>query len=1060
MDERDKKRTMIPVPSGRDSRFGDVLVEGDDIPKKLDAAPDAIKKLNADAETGITPITLESMASYMKSLIDTGKNRNAYGPSSTLSMQKLQDDQGRPAPLSDLTNDHAFATPEQIAMLDQMGVIGAMFEKDEIKKLLDPNVGLHEVLSRIVGNNFASLQKAGGAEVHVATGHAESETPNDAGDILKKVSSVLKRNRFSPETAPGTNTPYASYPVSSDIDKKAIGKHQRYLGGYDNDPSYSKSIRFEDMKKIGLALMLRSTGALTKHGDPTDAATQLGAAVPGVAQLGAVRVLEPRTMWASDLDDVQGIPPDYVRSKLDSDLTIDDATYSYGNLNSYLAPFSGFAPTTMIALALALVIAVKLILEGFSLLFNASTTAQQDTSAIYPLGRSRSATSSGLIRLEDFGVHPVQHDYLTSLNRGIDVFFEFDGTSFTRVVKSPGYYAVLVRSLIRGSEKIVKSFSSGISNLAGGNPLGFIEVLSSLIDVFSSSPIIAFMNILASLGDTMLYLEDHGFLQSDSTGILMNPSIAIAGGKISRQDRLADNATTHIMKSRVSSDVTDLAWRTSSTPSLYLLPPSITQASTVITKGKTTTANILSLSDADARKDNGGFVGKGLGKDGVAAGRLNGELVKNIEDHLESEYVPFYFHDLRTNEIVSFHAFLSAITDAYSVNYDQGKYYGRVDPVMIYSDTSRTISLTFNIVSTNEKDFDVMWWKINKLTTLLYPQWSKGRLVKGEKNTFIQPFSQIPASSPIIRLRLGDIFKSNYSKFALARLFGLGSSEFKLDQEKAQTTVEERRKKDIDDLNKKYKEIKDRMQGSVNDNLDNGFNTGDKAKLKASPRTRPLKHVSGKTSNLIQYTHQSIKCDIINTEFVGNSDGYVAKRYTIKLDSTDPHLKHNEAGPYYVDQSELEVDDQYISSLARLSVPVSEVTVEEQAVEDFFSAQNNAIVRSFESVRGRGLAGAITAMSFDWKTPMWETKAGSRAPQYCTVTMSFQPIHDIAPGIDSDGFNRAPIYNVGNVVRDVGSDPYDDITKKEGILKDNAGQIEMKFLRDDVGLTDINNNVG
>ena len=39
---------------------------------------------------------------------------------------------------------------------------------------------------------------------------------------------------------------------------------------------------------------------------------------------------------------------------------------------------------------------------------------------------------------------------------------------------------------------------------------------------------------------------------------------------------------------------------------------------------------------------------------------------------------------------------------------------------------------------------------------------------------FIQPFSQIPTASPMIRLRVGDVIKSNYSKFGLARLFGLG----------------------------------------------------------------------------------------------------------------------------------------------------------------------------------------------------------------------------------------------------------------------------------------------
>jgi hypothetical protein len=53
-------------------------------------------------------------------------------------------------------------------------------------------------------------------------------------------------------------------------------------------------------------------------------------------------------------------------------------------------------------------------------------------------------------------------------------------------------------------------------------------------------------------------------------------------------------------------------------------------------------------------------------------------------------------------------------------------------------------------------------------------------------------------------------------------------------------------------------------------------------------------------------------------------------------------------------------------------------------------------------------------MNFDWydKT-MWGTDPGSRAPLMCKVTIAFSPIHDITPGLDSQGFNRAPIYPIG-----------------------------------------------
>ena len=66
-------------------------------------------------------------------------------------------------------------------------------------------------------------------------------------------------------------------------------------------------------------------------------------------------------------------------------------------------------------------------------------------------------------------------------------------------------------------------------------------------------------------------------------------------------------------------------------------------------------------------------------------------------------------------------------------------------------------------------------------------QWTKGTSVtttgavdnKGaaSESTFTQPFSQVMGASPLVRLRVGDVIKSNYSKFNLARVFGIGDKD-------------------------------------------------------------------------------------------------------------------------------------------------------------------------------------------------------------------------------------------------------------------------------------------
>jgi hypothetical protein len=106
-----------------------------------------------------------------------------------------------------------------------------------------------------------------------------------------------------------------------------------------------------------------------------------------------------------------------------------------------------------------------------------------------------------------------------------------------------------------------------------------------------------------------------------------------------------------------------------------------------------------------------------------------------------------------------------------------------------------------------------------------------------------------------------------------------------------------------------------------------------------------------------------------------------------------------------------------------------------QETQSFFAAENNVVIKSFESTMGRGLAGFITSMNFDWYKPTWETNgANRRAPQWCLVTMNFDVIHDIAPGLDADGFNRAPVYNVGSIMGRIFGDVYD--SKDQDTLND------------------------
>jgi hypothetical protein len=109
-------------------------------------------------------------------------------------------------------------------------------------------------------------------------------------------------------------------------------------------------------------------------------------------------------------------------------------------------------------------------------------------------------------------------------------------------------------------------------------------------------------------------------------------------------------------------------------------------------------------------------------------------------------------------------------------------------------------------------------------------------------------------------------------------------------------------------------------------------------------------------------------------------------------------------------------------------------------MRQFTSPLENPITFAMEDSMSRGLAGVVTSIQFNWLEGIpWETSWNSRAPTACKITMAFDPLHDIAPGLDSYGANRAPVYNVGNT-RLVAGDPLPDNGVKSQYYYNRSGK--------------------
>jgi hypothetical protein len=510
------------------------------------------------------------------------------------------------------------------------------------------------------------------------------------------------------------------------------------------------------------------------------------------------------------------------------------------------------------------------------------------------------------------------------------------------------------------------------------------------------------------------------------------------------------------------------------------------------------------------------------------------EDVKELESRLESQYVPFYFHDLRTNEILNFHAFVANVSDSYTSNWTDTDGYGRMDPVQTYKNTTRSIALDFYVVSTSEKDFDRVWWTINRLVMMLYPQWSEGNQLEknkdGESYKFIQPFSQTITSSPIIRLRVGDLIASNYSRFNLARNFGMGLNDT-FDPTASEGNVDINNESS-DELNNYIKELETSKAGvSINlpvetllinpasgnknisvsfastVNLEQGAGfinvaTGLNATITIRRGTlgtvKKGKTRSDGTTILVVELKEPVKINTLVSKALGKrNDGqsdpkttqikYVAVNaevlYSVNspeaesekqsertsqitrsqtLDSLDSQIEEKEAelerkkqlidninnvrsqaalrgiveteeeasAAVFEENSEAEIIREELISLnlerSRLESATNKLLINNIIDSNFSNSSNylassagkgNSIVRSFEDAGGRGLAGSIRSLSFDWNEAPWETSQGSRAPMWCKVSIQFNPIHDLPMGLDHEGMPRAIPYPVGEIVR-------------------------------------------
>lgn len=865
---------------------------------------------------------------------------------------------------------------------------------------------------------------------------AQADAKLDGHGLLKApgavvagyTSHVLRRNRFTPETYDAERPLVAAgiepnRPLLRTAGTLAFAGNLKQLGNRDE-------LSLGRLATVGTTLTLRAAQELTAGdpgNDPNSALTSGGALAPSPTQLGVTRV---RTAVLSARDVISSLTEESSSASLN---VVDE---SWGALNSVADPFSGIAAVGMYGLALSLGAGIVLLVEGLNALLssgkNPVRAASHDALGRYAMG---SYTLEPRADPNAFppvpfdmgallGIRGTVYPFVRALKVGTNAFFGIDDSSVGSAVLSgvksalgsPGFYVVTARTILRSGVLLIDKLKA-----VGGNPVDVVKQIIGLVDVIRGSKLIAALNVFAQLGDQVLSTDDR--LIDARTG---HPA------RLSTIDSYTDDSTTAVSKSRLKESL-KLAWASNRTPTMLLMPKSLDGA---LLRGG-------SLGAFDGGRDRFEERSKNEHRVMSAAEQRSGgpmipvEEALELERRLDAEYVPFYFKDLRTREIVSFHAFLASLTDGFTASWEDSEGYGRVEPVGVYKNTRRKIGLSFYIASTSPGDFDEMWVKINKLVTLLYPQYTVGKtLTTGPDGgyRFTQPFSQLIGASPLVRLRLGDLIRSNYSRFALARLFGLGGDGLKLDGTEIvprDRPAAFREKLAVAKRNPTYAmRVKPGLYPLSDDKGLGGLPGAD------GPKNAPVLDLTSLSEAFeASYLTEHSAFDgrvIVRVKIAEAVRLRQPRMYEYVKDMHDnegrPALRYVE-GEYVVPLDALEPTPETAAKILAELDPGSASDEGPAKLADFMSPTKNALVRSFRSAGGKGLAGRIDSLEFDWfdRTP-WDTSPGRTAPIMCKASIQFTPIHDVSPGLDHHGFNRAPVFPVGTYMRH-GEDDTDGKTR-------------------------------
>ena len=609
-------------------------------------------------------------------------------------------------------------------------------------------------------------------------GHFDKNAPRMTVSSLR---SMIYRSlmKASGESSPANSI--GNY-VEASAQKEAI------LGAFEDATS-----NLTNMTQIGVDLINVADLSMRKQAAGLDGGEPAGSG-PGSEDMKKAIERLSRSLAAEDF--TYGIGKSSYTSDSETDKTI-------GSLTNPGEHFSGFFPLGMfmtVVVGLLAFVLIGALIE--SLLSREEPKLPGDASDSAPWnyelgGAYQRGAGNDLIQffMKLFGWPEIQSDanFVSAFFRGAMRWYGFnfdlsDTTmtptpvllmdlfeSLINVALAPGYYAVMQRVIMRDLNTIGEAFGSVGGAGSGGGFMTFMQLMAAIETLFTSTTF-RWLIVCIGLGDKAYDAKyspgrAHTGIKSgvptitrERVGYPLTPGSRMylsrwykkgADGKVADVMSPMSLRTFQSLINGENAGLGELGLKKHETAEEAL-------------------THIEKQNDETAEKNEFSMASLITMPNSVNPNRISSELVRQYEEYLDNEYCPFYVHDLRTNEIIALPAFITNVSEQFGVDYTETGGYGRTDKIKGYNSTTRSIDISFILAAMNPKDMQYMWFVIEKLVTMCYPQRSTGKVrhMAGGTGQFVQPFSQIPTATPVVRLRLGELLHTNYNIQRLARLFG------------------------------------------------------------------------------------------------------------------------------------------------------------------------------------------------------------------------------------------------------------------------------------------------